>query len=229
MANRDGLGILVVDDDPDILDLLKYNFEKEGFRVKTLEKSYKAVAVAKDFKPDLIILDIMMPSPNGMDICAELRKTKEFEKTYIFFLTARSETYYQHAALNTGGDDYIEKVVGLRALISKVTSVLKKRFVIRKGMSQFEIGNIRIDREMQSVSVFNREVKLNRGEFELLFFFAQNADKIISTETILNAIWGSQIYFFDSSIELYIESLRTKISPDIIQSFHNHHYKFTAH
>lgn len=229
MAQGDGMRILVVDDDPDILELLKYNFEKEGFRVKTLERSHKAVAVAKEFKPDLIILDIMMPSPNGMEVCSSLGSIKDFEKVYIFFLTARSESYYKQAALSTGVDDCIEKVVGLRALISKVTTVLRKKFVIRKNVSVFEVGNLKIDRNMQSVSISNREVTLNKEEFELLFFFAQNANKVISAETIVNAIWGSKIYFFDCSVEMYIESLRRKISPDIIQSFDNHHYKFAAY
>jgi two-component system, OmpR family, alkaline phosphatase synthesis response regulator PhoP len=105
MTDRKLLRILVVDDDGDILDLLKYNLEKEGFRIKTLANSDKTIAVAKAFSPDLIILDIMMPHPNGIELCRELRSMKRFENTYIFFLTARSERYYQQAALNTGGDD----------------------------------------------------------------------------------------------------------------------------
>src|SRR5690606_8365311 len=104
--------VMVVDDDKDILDLLEYNLEKEGFKVKVLTDSSKAVKAAKDFEPDLIILDIMMPHPNGIEICRDLRSMKRFSDTYIFFLTAKSESYYQHAALNTGGDDFIEKVIG---------------------------------------------------------------------------------------------------------------------
>jgi two-component system, OmpR family, alkaline phosphatase synthesis response regulator PhoP len=226
MSDRDALRILVVDDDRDILDLLKYNFEKEGFKVKTLEKSHKAVAVAQNFHPHLIILDIMMPNINGMELCSQLRSIKDFEKTYIFFLTARSGSYYQQAALNTGGDDYIEKVIGLRALIYKVSSVLKKHFTIRKSIPHLRAGSLTLNRESQSVSLHDQEIKLNKAEFELLFFFAQNPGKIISVDALVNNIWGSEVYVFDSNIELYIDSLRKKISPDVIQSIQNRHYKF---
>jgi len=104
--------VLVVDDDFDILDLLEYNLEKEGYKVKTLDDSHKAVNLAKNFSPDLIILDVMMPHPNGIELCREFRSLKQFQDTYIFFLTAKSEYYYQQAALDTGGDDYIEKIIG---------------------------------------------------------------------------------------------------------------------
>src|SRR5688572_27533888 len=120
MGDKKPFKILLVDDDYDILDLLKYNLEKEGYKVKTLHDSTGAVHVAKKFSPDLIILDIMMPHPNGIEICKELRGIKRFEDTYIFFLTAKSESYYQQAALDTGGDDFIEKLIGLRALTNKV-------------------------------------------------------------------------------------------------------------
>ena len=112
MREKKHFRVLVVDDDKDILELLEYNLEKEGFTVKTIDESQDAVTVAKDFSPDLIILDIMMPHPNGIEICRELRSMKRFADTYIFFLTAKSENYYHEAALDTGGDDYIEKVIG---------------------------------------------------------------------------------------------------------------------
>lgn len=108
MAERKPFRVLLVDDDRDILELVAYNLDKEGFKVKAIEESWNAVKVAKDFSPDLIILDIMMPHPNGIEICKELRSLKRFENIYIFFLTAKSESYYQQAALDTGGDDYIE-------------------------------------------------------------------------------------------------------------------------
>jgi two-component system, OmpR family, alkaline phosphatase synthesis response regulator PhoP len=218
--------VLLVDDDLDILELLEYNLEKEGYKVKTLEDSNAAVSVAQDFSPDLIILDIMMPHPNGIEICKELRSMKRFAETYIFFLTAKSESYYQQAALDTGGDDFIEKVVGLRALTYKVSTVLKRRFVIRKSIPELRIGNICINRKANTVKLNDHEISLSKPEFELLFFFAQNPRKVISQENLLCNIWGSEIYLFDTSIDVYIENLKTKLGLDMIQSMEDHRYKF---
>ncbi|HTE33223.1 MAG TPA: response regulator transcription factor [Chryseolinea sp.] len=226
MSEKKPFRVLLVDDDWDILELLEYNLEKEGFKVKALEESYRAVNVAKEFSPDLIILDLMMPHPNGIEICKELRSIKQFENTYIFFLTAKSESYYQQAALDTGGDDYIEKVVGLRALTYKVKTVLKRRFVIRKSVPELKIGDLIIKRRSGSVRIGNVEVSLSKPEFELLFFFAQNPRKAISQENLLCNIWGSEIYLFDTSIDVYIENLRNKLGLDLIHRTSDNRYKF---
>lgn len=228
MADRKLLRILVVDDDSDILDLLKYNLEKEGFKIKTLANSEKTIAVATEFSPDLIILDIMMPHPNGIELCRELRSMKRFKDTYIFFLTARSENYYQQAALNTGGDDYIEKLIGLRALTYKVSAVLKNKFIIRKSTAEFSIGSLKINQRSGSVCFHDHQVFLSKPELELLFFFAQNSNKIISLENLIHIIWGSEIYLLDSSVELYIENLCRKIGLNIIQRLNNNRYKFVV-
>lgn len=217
--------VLVVDDDRDILELLEYNLEKEGFKVKALDESWNAVKVACDFTPDLIILDIMMPHPNGIEICKQLRRIKRFENTYIFFLTAKSENYYQQAALDTGADDYIEKVVGLRSLTYKVSTVLKRRFVIRKRVAEIRIGNLSINRKSSSVKIGDLEVTLSKPEFELLFFFAQNPRKIISQENLLRNIWGSEIYLFDTSIDVYIQNLKKKLGLDLIYRTIDNRYR----
>lgn len=226
MKEKKHFRVLVVDDDKDILDLLEYNLEKEGFKVKTLDDSRDAIAVARDFSPDLIILDIMMPHPNGIEICRELRTMKRFENTYIFFLTAKSESYYHEAALDTGGDDYIEKIVGLRALTNKVSTVLKRHFVIRKGISELRVGNLIINRKLNAVRVSNKEVVLSKPEFELLFFFAQNPNKVISIESLLQNIWGSEIYLFDTSIDVYIRSLQKKLGMELIRQIGPERYQF---
>ena len=225
MGEKRSFRVLVVDDDRDILELLEYNLEKEGFKVKSLEDSWQAIKVAKEFMPDLVILDIMMPHPNGIEICKELRSLKKFEDTYIFFLTAKSETYYRQAALDTGGDDFIEKVVGLRALTYKVKTVLKRRFVIRKSIPELKIGNMVISRKSSTVKIGDFEVALSKPEFELLFFFAQNPDKIISQENLLKNIWGSEIYLFDTSIEVYIQNLKAKLGLDLIRSTTDKRYR----
>lgn len=226
MGENKPFKVLLVDDDWDILELLEYNLEKEGFKVKTIEDSYQAVPVAKEFLPDLIILDIMMPHPNGIEICRELRSIKRFEDTYIFFLTAKSESYYQQAALDTGGDDFIEKVVGLRALTYKVKTVLKRRFVIRKSVAELKIGPLIINRRSGSVRIGDMDISLSKPEFELLFFFAQNPRKVISQENLLCNIWGSETYLFDTSIEVYIQNLKKKLGLNIIQRTADNRYKF---
>ena len=228
MGEKKPFRVLLVDDDVDILELLEYNLEKEGYKVKSLADSNSAISVAKKFLPDLIILDIMMPHPNGIEICKELRRMDQFANTYIFFLTAKSESYYQQAALDTGGDDYIEKIVGLRALTYKVTTVLKRRFVIRKSIPELRIGNITLNRKTNSVRVHQHDVKLSKSEFELLFFFAQNPGKIISQENLLCNIWGSEIYLFDTSIDVYIQNLKAKLGIDLIQCFVGNRYKLTV-
>lgn len=227
MGEKKPFRILVVDDDRDILELLEYNLVREGFNVKTLNDSRAAVPVAKSFLPDLIILDIMMPHPNGIEVCRELRSIKRFEETYIFFLTAKSESYYQQAALDTGGDDYIEKIVGLRALTHKVSTVLKRRFVIRKSIIELKIGNLKIKRKSNSVKIGNTEIVLSKPEFELLFFFAQNPRKIITQENLLTNIWGSEIYLFDTSIEVYIQNLKKKLGLDVIQRTADNRYRLS--
>ena len=225
MGEKKAFRVMLVDDDHDILELLEYNLEREGFKVKALDDSWNAVKVARDFSPDLIILDIMMPHPNGIEICRELRSIKQFENTYIFFLTAKSESYYQEAALDTGGDDYIEKVVGLRALTYKVSTVLRRKFVIRKSVPVVSVGNLLINRKSNSVRVGNLEITLSKPEFELLFFFAQNPRKVISQENLLRNIWGSEIYLVDTSIDVYIQNLKKKLGLDLIHRTIDHRYR----
>lgn len=217
MGEKDTFSILIVDDDHDILELLSYNFEKEGFSVKAISDSRTAVKAAVEFNPDLIILDIMMPHPNGIEICRELRSLSRFTNTYIFFLTAKSEPYYQEAALDTGGDDFIEKIMGLRSLTFKVSSVLKKKIVIRKSNPELRLGNLKICRRSTSVRIDNREVVLSKPEFELLFFFAQNPHRTISSDHLLKNMWGSETYMVDTSVESYITSLQHKIGLTLIE------------
>jgi two-component system alkaline phosphatase synthesis response regulator PhoP len=217
--------VMVVDDDSDILDLLEYNLEKEGYKVKTVDDSHDALRMAKKFSPDLIILDIMMPHPNGIELCRLFRSLKQFQDTYIFFLTAKSELYFQQAALDTGGDDYIEKVVGLRALTYKIGTVLKRKMIIRKSMRELQVGDLVVKRKSNTVKIGNLEVSLSQPEFELLFFFAQNPRKEITLENLLNNLWGSEIYMLDSSIEVYMQSLMKKIGMNVIHQIDEDHYR----
>jgi two-component system, OmpR family, alkaline phosphatase synthesis response regulator PhoP len=217
--------ILVVDDDIDILDLLRYNLEKEGFRVKTVEDSTYTVRVAEKFQPDLVILDIMMPEISGFELCAQLRNNPSFEDTYIFFLTARSGSTFQETALKLGGDDYIEKLTGLRLLLYKVNSVLKRKYVIKKRFWELNVGDLFIDRNTTSVFFKNERVVVSEGEFEILFFLAQNNNRKLTLENLIYNIWGTELHPFHNTVKQYIENLQRKIYPNIIKVTRNNEYR----
>jgi two-component system, OmpR family, alkaline phosphatase synthesis response regulator PhoP len=221
--------ILAVDDDPDILELLDYNLGREGFKVKIIEDSKEALDASLEFQPDLIILDIMMPHPTGIEICKQLRDLPLFRDTYIFFLTARSEHYYQDAAFDTGGDDFIEKIIGLRALTHKVVTVLKDDFVIRKSVAALVSGNLVINRKASSVYLKGVPINFSKPEFDLLFFLAQNPQKIITVDNLVNNIWGSDVYSLTSSVEFYIESIARKLDNKWITQLGHGKYKFNPH
>jgi two-component system alkaline phosphatase synthesis response regulator PhoP len=203
--------ILVVDDDRDILELLEYNLVREGFKVRTEENGQLAIDACGEFEPDLIILDIMMPEMNGIEVCKRIRMIDRFRDTFIFFLTAKSESYYQEAALDTGGDDFIEKIIGLRALTGKIKAVLQRKLVIRKRIAEIHVGNLHINRRAGSARIGNKSIPLSKPEFELLFFFAQNPHKIISTDNLLADIWSSETFSLGSSVNGYLELLTQKL------------------
>jgi two-component system, OmpR family, alkaline phosphatase synthesis response regulator PhoP len=208
--------ILIVDDDEDILDLLRYNFFKEGYHVKTLSDSADAIAVASQFHPDLVILDLMMSPYNGIDICRMLRQSERFKNVYIFFLTAKSDDYYQHAVFNVGGDEFVEKIVGLKPLLSKVTSVLKENFVIKKRLMKLKVGGLELYRGVETVYNMGNKIILSKPEFEILFFMVQNAGKRISVSQLIQILWGSKTFMDELSVKKFIESVRRKLGQDII-------------
>lgn len=220
--------ILLVDDDKDILDLLKYNLEREGYVVAIEKNSQHALETAMQFHPDLIILDIMMPKINGLEVCSQLRGLQEFKSTYIFFLTAKSEKELQKEALDSGGDDYIEKITGLRALTHKVGTVLKKNLVIRKGVKEIQLGDLKVNRSNNTVYYKNKVVNLPKHEFELLYFLAQNPKKTITHDSILHNIWGSDVYLFAKSIDAYINNITLKIGASLIDKLKGNKYKLNA-
>ena len=220
--------ILIVDDDKDILELLKYNLEREGYEVYVEKDSIKTLRRAQVVTPDLIILDIMMPELNGLQVCDQLRKVDAFKDTYIFFLTAKSQKYLQLQAFEMGGDDYIEKITGLRALSHKVNSVLTKDLVIRKSVREIKINALYLDRIRQVASFNGKEIQLSRYEFELLFFFAQNPRKEISRDNLLHNIWGSDVYLFAKSVDSYIHNICSKFGARLIDKVRDGSYKLNA-
>ncbi|MEM7107601.1 MAG: response regulator transcription factor [Bacteroidota bacterium] len=220
--------ILIVDDDKDILDLLQYNLEREGYEVRSETKSTRSIETALHFAPNLIILDIMMPNVNGIEVCKQLRSIDHFKNTYIFFLTAKSDKHLQVEALNTGGDDYIEKITGLRALSYKVSTVLKNNLVIRKSISELKVGDLILDRNRSIARVKGRSVELSKHEFELLYFLAQNARKSITADSLLHTIWGSDVYLFTKSIDTYVQNIKQKLGINLIARVKKNQYRLKS-
>lgn len=221
--------ILIVDDEEDIRTMLKYNLEKEGFEVKTSANGKSCIAVAPEFKPDLILLDVMMPEMDGMETCVELRKIPEIDNTIICFLTARTEDYSQIAGYDSGADDYVTKPVKPRVLASKIKALLRRNENIVTTPSSPETtsaSGIYIDREKYLVTVDGKEHNLPKKEFELLSLLVSGNGAVFSRETILSQVWGNDIVVGDRTIDVHIRKLREKIGNDFIKTIKGVGYKF---
>src|SRR5690606_26804690 len=178
MGNKQTHRVLVVDDEEPILELLKYNLEKGGYEVRIASDGMKAVEIAKKFVPDLVLLDIMMPKMDGVETCRLLRDVTELKKTFIIFLTARSEAYAEWAAFDVGADDYITKPIKPRALMSRINALFRRDSKKEMPKTTIKAGDLVIDRTSYTVKVKDREISLPKKEFELLFFLAQNSNKV---------------------------------------------------
>lgn len=220
--------ILIVDDDKDILELLKYNLEKDGYDVYVEKNSVMSIKRAMQVHPELIILDIMMPEMNGIQVCDQLRRTPDFKETYIFFLTAKTQKLLQMQAFESGGDDYIEKITGLRSLSHKVSSVLDKNLIIRKSVREIEVNGLTLDRAQRIAKFNGKKIVLPQYEFELLFFFAQNPRKIITRDNLLHNIWGSDVYLVAKSVDFYIQNVCSKLGVGLISPVRDGKYKLNT-
>lgn len=223
--------VLIVDDEPDILELLKYNLEKEGYEVKTALDGKKAVAVAKTFLPELILMDIMMPVMDGVEACRVLRAMPEMLNTYIIFLTARTEEYSEVAGFDVGADDYLTKPIKPRALMSRINSLFKReaqKAIISGEKEVLQLDSLVIDRNSYTLTKNGVEIALPKKEFELLFFLAQNPHKVYSRDELLLNIWGSDVYVLARTVDVHIRRVREKIGEDFIKTVKGVGYKFTG-
>ena len=219
--------ILIVDDEPDILDVLEYNLLQNGFQVERAENGEYAVKIAKKFQPDLVILDIMMPTMDGVETCRQLRKMPETKHSYILFLTARSEEYSELAAFEVGADDYIHKPIKPRTLISRIKAILRRNSEVEDETENIvEIGDIKIIRSEYQAYIKNKPVTLPKKEFELLFFLAKHPGRVFSRETLLENIWGPDVYVIPRTVDVHIRKLREKLGEDYIQTIKGVGYKF---
>lgn len=220
--------VLIVDDEPDILDLLDYNLSKEGYKVKTASNGKKAVDMAAKFLPDLILLDIMMPHQDGVETCRQLRENADLFNTFIVFLTARSEEYSEVAAFDTGADDYITKPIKPRALMSRIGAMFRREAKKGQKSSKINAGNLIIDRTSYTVTANGEPIGLPKKEFELLYYLAQNPDKVHSRDDLLQNIWGSDVYVLARTVDVHIRKVREKIGSDYIVTVKGVGYKFGA-
>lgn len=225
MANKHNPKVLVVDDDPDILELLKYNLKKEGYDVEIASDGHKAIHLAKSFSPELILLDIMMPQQDGVETCRLIREIPEMADTHIIFLTARAEEYSEVAAFEAGADDYITKPIKPRALMSRISALFRKDSK-NKTKPQVVVGNLTIDRSSYTVSVSGKQFSLPKKEFELLYFLAQNPNKVFSRDELLQNIWGTDVYVLARTVDVHIRKVREKIGDGFISTVKGVGYKF---
>lgn len=220
--------ILIVDDEPDIVEFLRYNLEKEGFQVFSANDGEEGIEIAEQELPDLIILDIMMPVMDGVEVCRSLRGKPEFQQTVIAFLTAREEDYSHIAALETGGDDYITKPIRPRVFISRVKALLRRagRGPESEDDDRIRVGNLIIDRERITVEKNEQVIELAKKEFELLSLLVSKPGKVFSREEIFNKVWGTDVIVGNRTIDVHIRKLREKIGDDYIKTIKGIGYKF---
>jgi two-component system, OmpR family, alkaline phosphatase synthesis response regulator PhoP len=217
--------ILLVDDEPDILEFIRYNLEKEGYTVYTAENGKKAIELAQRVIPHLILLDVMMPEMDGIETCRELRTMQEFKNTLIAFLTARNEDYSQIAGFDVGADDYITKPIKPRVLISRIKALLR-RFTAETTEDNVKLGDIEIDQEKFMVYKDGAELNLPKKEFELLSLLTSKPGKVFSRKEILNKIWGNDIIVGDRTIDVHIRKLREKLGDNYFKTIKGIGYKF---
>lgn len=218
--------ILIVDDEKDIIEFLKYNFEKEGFKVFSAFNGHEGKKVALKEKPDLIILDIMMPGMDGVELCQELRELPEFEETLIIFLTARGEDYSQIAGFEVGADDYITKPVRPRVLIARVKALLKRKARGIAMDNKIEVGDIIIDIDKREVIIIGVPTHIPKIEFDLLVLLASFPGKIFTREEIYAKVWGNEVFVSDRTLDVHIRKLREKIGKQHIKTIKGVGYGF---
>jgi two-component system alkaline phosphatase synthesis response regulator PhoP len=220
--------ILLVDDEPDILDFLRYNLQKEGFQVFTAGDGVEGLRKAEEVRPHLAILDIMMPKMDGVELCRQLRIRPELANILIVFLTARDEDYSQIAALDVGGDDYITKPIRPRVFMSRINALLRR--FDRKDDPEVDqvirVADLAIDRERVSVTRGEEVIELAKKEFELLSLLASKPGKVFTREEIFSKVWGADVIVGNRTIDVHIRKLREKIGDDYIKTIKGIGYKF---
>ena len=215
--------ILLVDDEPDILEFLKYNLIKEGYKIYTALNGTEAIKIAKDIVPDLIILDVLMPEPDGIETCRQLKEIKSLKDTIIFFLSALSEDFTQVTGLETGADDYIVKPIKIKILISKIKAYLRR---IGYDSNELTINDLNLNKNNYTVIRKSKEIYLPKKAFELLFLLASKPEKLFTRKEIYNIIWGSDMMPENRTVDVHVRYIRDKLGRDILKTVIGVGYKF---
>lgn len=218
--------ILVVDDEPDIRELIEYNLKKEGYQVVTAENGLEAIAQAKKHSPQLILLDIMMPEMDGIEACRVIRALPEFKETFIVFLTARSEEYSEVSGFNVGADDYIAKPIKPRILMSRISALLRRNKQEEERDEKLDIADLIIDREAFMVFRGEEKIVLAKKEFELLYLLASKPGKVFNRDQILKAIWEDSVIVTNRTIDVHIRKIREKLGNGYVGTVKGVGYKF---
>ena len=217
--------ILLIDDEQDILEILSYNLQKEGYQVFTANNGNEGILKAKEIIPDLILLDVMMPEKDGIETCQEMRQIKELQKTLIVFLSARSEEFSQLAGFDAGANDYIVKLIKPKVLISKVNALLQLTTQVAEQSKVIRIGELVIDKDNFKVTKNGENFLLPKKEFDLLYLLASNTQKVFKREEILDRVWGNDVIVGERTIDVHIRRLREKLGDDTIQTLKGIGYK----
>jgi len=220
--------VLVVDDDPDIVEILKYNLKNSGYSVKSAVNGVEAIKKAKKFIPDIILMDVMMPEMSGIEACEEIKNIDQLSQAIIIFLSARSEDYTQISAYDAGADDYISKPVKPKILLKKISNIAKKINSEKNAPKTIDLGSIKINKEEYVVIKDKKEILLPRKEFELLFLLATKPEKVFTRDEIMNKVWGTQVVVGDRTIDVHVRKLREKIGEKHIKTLKGVGYKFKS-
>ena len=220
--------ILLVDDEPDIIDLVSYNLEKEGYEIETATNGRDAITIAKEFLPDLILLDVMMPEMDGMETCVQMRETETLKHTIIAFLTARGEDYSQIAGFDSGADDYITKPIKPRVLISRIQALLRRKGNASSSDGTKQVNGLKIDKERYLVTLDGVEMNLPKKEFELLALLLSDPGRVFTREVIFDTVWGDDVVVGDRTIDVHIRKLREKLGNEHIATIKGVGYKYNV-
>ena len=226
---KSDIKILCVDDEPDILEILKYNLSNVGYDIYLANDGLSAIKKAKEIIPNLIIMDVMMPKMDGIEACENLRENEKFNDTIIMFLTARGEDFSHVAAYEAGADDYVTKPVKPKILVSKVKGLLRRfKKINDNDINTIELNDIIIDKEKYKVYISGNTLNLPRKEFELLYLLASKPDKVFKREKIMENVWGGEVVVGDRTIDVHIRKLREKLGDKYIKTIKGVGYKFVT-
>ena len=218
--------ILVVDDEQDLLDLIEYNLKKEGYNVLKAENGVQGLEMAKQHVPNLVLLDIMMPKMDGIKVCEKMRANPDLKSIPVIFLTARSDEKTEVEGLDIGADDFITKPISTTKLLSRIKAVLRRYDETEEEVNRLEVHDLQIDKDRYIVTRGNDEFQLPRKEFELLYYLASRKGKVRDRQTLLNKVWGENIYVVDRTVDVHVRKIREKLGDHYIETVKGVGYRF---